>query len=55
MQSTKRGNPDMTETPEDFGAPASEEAIQRVAGKIRERNIEVVIVEKVDLYHKGEP
>jgi hypothetical protein len=35
----------MTETPEDFTTPASEENLQRVAEKIRERNIEVVIVD----------
>ncbi len=35
----------MTETPEDFAAPALEETLQRVAEKIRERNIEVVIVD----------
>jgi len=35
----------MTETSENFEAPAPEEAIQRVAEKIRERNIEVVIVD----------
>jgi hypothetical protein len=35
----------MTETAEDFAAPALEETIQRVAEKIRGRNIEVVIVD----------
>jgi len=35
----------MTETPQDFAAPALEETVQRVAEKIRERNIEVVIVD----------
>jgi YkgG family uncharacterized protein len=48
MQSTKKGNPDMTETPEDFAAPATIGTIQRVAEKIRERNIEVVIVDGGD-------
>ena len=38
----------MTEIREDFAAPAPEETIQRVAGKIRERNIEVVIVDDGD-------
>lgn len=38
----------MTKTPEDFVAPALEETIQRVAEKIRERNIEVVIVDDGD-------
>lgn len=35
----------MTETTEDFATPAPEETLQRVAGKMRERNIEVVIVD----------
>ncbi len=35
----------VTKTSEDFEAPASEETIRQVAEKIRERNIEVVIVE----------
>jgi hypothetical protein len=42
----------MTETPENFAAPALEETIQRVAEKIRERNIEVVIVDDGDEAHR---
>ncbi len=38
----------MTKMPEDIAAPALEETIQRVAEKIRERNIEVVIVDDGD-------
>jgi hypothetical protein len=34
--------------PENFAAPASEEIIQRVAEKMRERNIEVVVVDNGD-------
>jgi len=34
----------MTQVREDFTAPAPEETIQRVAERIRERNIEVVVV-----------
>jgi L-lactate utilization protein LutC len=35
----------MTQIQEEFAAPASEETIQRVAEKMRERNIEVVVVD----------
>ena len=38
----------MIEIVEDFATPALEETIQRVAEKIRERNIEVVIVDNGD-------
>ena len=38
----------MTETSEDFKVGASEETLQRVAEKIRERNIDVVIVDDGD-------
>ena len=38
----------MTQIQEEFAAPASEETIQRVAGKMRERNIEVVVVDNGD-------
>jgi hypothetical protein len=36
---------DMTQTQEDFARPVSEETIQRVAEKMLERNIEVVVVD----------
>jgi L-lactate utilization protein LutC len=35
----------MTQTKEDFAIPVSEETIQRVAQRIRERNIEVTVVD----------
>lgn len=38
----------MTQTPEEFTAPASEETIQHVAQQMRERNIEVIIVDDGD-------
>ena len=38
----------MTKEPEDFAAAASEEIIQRVAERMRERNIEVVVVDNGD-------
>jgi L-lactate utilization protein LutC len=38
----------MTHEPENFAAPASEDTIQRVAEKMRERNIEVVVVNDGD-------
>ena len=38
----------MIETTQDFAAPALEETLQRVAEKIQERNIEVVIVDDGD-------
>ena len=38
----------MTQTREDFAIPSSEETIQRVAQKMRERNIEVVVVDDGD-------
>ncbi len=38
----------MTREPEDFAVPASEDAIQRVAEKMREHNIEVVVVDDGD-------
>jgi len=38
----------MTQTREDFAIPVSEEAIQRVAQRIRERNIEVIVVDNGD-------
>ena len=34
----------MTQLQQDFGAPASEETLQRVADRIRKRNIEVLVV-----------
>jgi len=42
----------MTQTREDFAIPASEETIQRVAQRIRERNIEVVVVDDGDQARK---
>jgi transposase len=42
----------MTQTREDFANPASEETIQRVAERMRERNIEVVIVDDGDQARK---
>jgi hypothetical protein len=42
----------MTEVREDFTAPASEETIQRVAERMRERNIEVVVVDDGDQARK---
>ena len=38
----------MTQAPEEFAVPASEETIQRVAARMRERNIEVVVVDDGD-------
>ncbi len=38
----------MTQLREDFAAPASEETIKRVAERMRERNIEVVVVDDGD-------
>ena len=38
----------MTTEPEDFAAAASEEIIQRVAERMRERNIEVMVVDNAD-------
>jgi len=38
----------MTQVREDFTAPAPEETIQRVAERMRERNIEVVVVDDGD-------
>ena len=42
----------MTQVREDFAIPASEETIQRVAQRIRERNIEVVVVDDGDQARK---
>jgi len=42
----------MTQTREDFAIPASEETIQRVAQRIRERNIEGVVVDDGDQARK---
>src|SRR5436309_15802401 len=42
----------MTQTRQDFAIPASEETIQRVAQRIRERNIEVVVVDDGDQARK---
>jgi hypothetical protein len=42
----------MTEVREDFADPASEETIQRVAERMRERNIEVVVVDDGDQARK---
>ena len=42
----------MTQTREVFAVPASEETIQRVAQRIRERNIEVVVVDDGDQARK---
>jgi hypothetical protein len=44
----EKRNPDMTETSENFMTPAPEEILQRVAEKLRERNIDVVIVDDGD-------
>jgi hypothetical protein len=38
----------MTQNPHDFSTPASEETLQRVAAKLRERNIEAVVVDDGD-------
>jgi hypothetical protein len=38
----------MAQDPVDFTAPASEEAIQQVAARLRERNIDVVVVDDGD-------
>ena len=35
----------MIEAPVQFGTPALEETLQLVAGRLRERNLEVIIVE----------
>ncbi|MDA4113750.1 MAG: lactate utilization protein [Thaumarchaeota archaeon] len=43
----------MTLSQEDFTVPASEETIQRVAGRIRERNIEVLVVDDGDQARKA--
>jgi predicted dinucleotide-utilizing enzyme len=42
----------MTQEVEDFTVPASEEAIQRVAERMLERNIEVVVVDDGDQARK---
>ncbi len=42
----------MTQEREDFANPASEETIQRVAQRMRERNIEVVVVDDGDQARK---
>jgi len=42
----------MTQLREDFATPASEEMIQRVAERMRERNIEVVVVDDGDEVRK---
>src|SRR5258708_39136130 len=42
----------MTQAREDFVRPASEEIIQRVAERMRERNIEVVVVDDGDQARK---
>ena len=42
----------MTQVQEDFTAPASEETIQRVAQRMRERNIEVAVVDDGDQARK---
>src|SRR5260221_14073948 len=42
----------MTQAREDFVRPASEETIQRVAQRMRERNIEVVVVDDGDQARK---
>ena len=44
----REGNPDTTEVREDFAGPASEARIQRVAERLRERNIEVMVVDDGD-------
>src|ERR1700680_475679 len=44
----ERENRAMTQAPEEFAVPASEETIQRVAARMRERNIEVVVVDDGD-------
>jgi hypothetical protein len=38
----------MTQVQEEFEVPASEQTLQRVAERMRERNIEVVIVDDGD-------
>src|ERR1700730_15531737 len=38
----------MTQTQEEFAAPASEETIQHVAQQMREHNIEVIVVDDGD-------
>src|SRR5438105_2532060 len=47
-QKVREGDPDMTEVREDFADHASEEMIQQVAERMRERNIEVVVVDDGD-------
>jgi hypothetical protein len=42
----------MTQLREDFASPASEETIQRVAQRMRERNIEVLVVDDGDQARK---
>ena len=42
----------MTQARKDFASPASEETIQRVAQRMRERNIEVVVVDDGDQARK---
>src|SRR5579864_2236160 len=42
----------MTQVREDFASPAAEETIQRVAERMRERNIEVVVVDDGDQARK---
>jgi hypothetical protein len=42
----------MTLLREDFASPAPEETLQRVAERLRQRNIEVVVVENGDLARK---
>src|SRR6266536_19185 len=49
---TKGGNPDMTEVREGFADRTSEEIIQRVAERMRERNIEAVVVDDGDAARK---
>src|SRR6266699_1318317 len=46
------GDPGMTQVREDFASPAPEETLQRVAERMRERNIEVVVVDDGDQARK---
>jgi len=48
-----KGVPEMSQAQADFARPASEETIQRVAQRIRERNIEVVVVDDGDQARKA--
>src|ERR1700694_1102478 len=48
MEATRELNAEMTGTAADYAVRATEETIQRTAERMRERNIEVVIVDDGD-------